>query len=826
MKGWIVWTGATALVVCFVVMIATRRQHNEIIILMDENGGPLRTRGGPVSSSLTSLRRLSPTQQRRHVQQDDEDDAPKDGGEPWVYSQYATIVPDPEVLPPDEATTTALEEEWGAWHFWAGTEDMRPAVGDYCAAYAYRDVPAEDFDDDAWQADAVFVNHILDSGGELVQRAQDAIFAEYGYARNLPLQQKFERNKMFRWEKVETTKTDNSEPDPAALNQGGWTTRKSVAGLARRLLHAVMTNDEFVVVVVGGPHATAPGNHFRQSYAGQFHRVIAPVLARMGVKLNMHNLSHRHAGSLPVALGKLWQGINNDGGGGIDVLIWDEGPWERTRREKDLFLRQALLLNNNNSRKDQKVPMVIMGGTESDWDLLHIYHEKASIDIGRFGTALYGVNLTTSTDMVETLPHASQYLHCDANAMGVCRQAPDEYCAKCWIPRDDIPDPKALFPKLADQVPDQKRTWNPGWRQHQLTGRLLAYTILDAFQDALQTFTTGTAGGPPLDGEDWHMGKLYQTMRTQLTQLSPTETGCAEWEGILPTRLCTVSLQGATQHTPRVGLAITDIIKPGPSGVPVNPEKMMYSGYDVHNMCFDPQGDNALNIVAIVSGRRRLAELDSLVVLEDESLLQNMPLPLAKAQSARLNARQNHERELLERHRRQQQTSLGSLETGAGWQVVGESPGQCDGAYTSICGRAASSACPLLGQHDSQGQVRGDASAGWLVLNLENVTQGLIMLGVDLQASTSSQRNLGKEDDRVAHLPASFVLDVSIDGKFSTWNKEDFLQQYRPEVQWRFDALILLDEESFVPKSSAVEVGVRLRECSTCTLGITHAFWA
>eukprot|EP00977_Amphora_coffeiformis_P003341 scaffold620_cov169-Amphora_coffeaeformis.AAC.11 len=787
MKRWIVTSAAgatTALVLCLVV--ATRRHDSIMVLDHGKEGGPKHTQGGPrstsslvpsssssSSSSLSSwLRQSSSTQQQqqqRYLQQDD--DAPDADGNAWVYSQYATIVPDPEFQPPDQAVTEALEEEWGAWHFWDGTEDMRPAVGDYCAAYPFRDVPAEDFDDDSWQADAVFVNHILDSGTELVQRAQDAIYAEYGFARNLPLQQKFERNKMFKWEKVDTTKHDVN-PTPESLNQGGWTTSRSISNLARRLLHAVMTNDEFVVVVVGGPQATGNGNHFRQSYAMQLHRVVAPVLARMGVKLVTRNLSHRHGGSLPAALAKIWQETTNQNGGGIDVLIWDEGPWERTRREKDLFLRQAL------------------------------------------------------TDMAGTLPHASQYLHCDANAMGVCRQAPDEYCATCWIPRDDIPDPKALFPKLADQVLDQKRTWNPGWRRHQLTGRLLAYTILDAFQDALQSFTTGTASGPPLDGYDWHMGELYETMRSQLAQLSPTETGCAEWDGSLPARLCTVSLQGATQHTPRVGLGITDIIKPGPGGVPVNPEKMMYAGYDVHNTCFDPQGGDVPNIVAVVSGRRKLAELDSPVVFEDDFLLQDMPPQLAQAQAARLNAKEKHKRELLQRHRRRQQTSSGSLETGAGWQVVGESPGQCDGTYTSICGRAASDTCPLLGQHDSQGQVRGDDSAGWLVLNLENVTQGLIMLGVNLQASTFSERMLGKEDDPVSHLPASFVLDISIDGKLSTWNRQEFVQHYRREVQWEFDALLLLDEESFVPKSSVVEVGVRLRDCSTCTLGITHVFWA
>lgn len=478
----------TAAVVLLVLLAVTSR-----VAIVIQSPPRQQHHDGVTWFSSSSLLRPSSSRQLQLEEENDDED-----GEGWVYSKYATIVPDPEYQAPDEDTVEAWANEWGAWHFWDGTEEVRPA-GDYCAPYPFRDVPAEDFDDESWQADAVFVNHVLDSGEELVRRAQDAIYVEYGHARNLPVHELFERNKMFKWEKIDTTNVDGKpvQPTPDALDQGGWTTSRSVSNLARRLLHAIMTNDEFVVVVVGGPAAAAPGNHFRQSYAMQLHRVVAPVLARLGVKLVTRNLSHRHASSLPAAMAQTW---GTDTKRGVDVLIWDEGPWERTRREKDLFLRQALL---SSSIHTEKVPMVLMGGTESDWELLRMYHEKADIDIGRFGTALYGVNLTTSMEMVKTLPHASQYLHCDATTMGVCRQAPDEYCAECWIPRNDIPDPKALFPNLADKVPDQ-RNWNPGWRRHQLTGRLLAYTLLDALQDALQTFTTGTGGGPPLDGE----GKL------------------------------------------------------------------------------------------------------------------------------------------------------------------------------------------------------------------------------------------------------------------------------------------------------------------------------
>ena len=51
---------------------------------------------------------------------------------------------------------------------------------------------------------------------------------------------------MFRWEKVDLGA--GQVPSPSSRMQGGWTTQRSFDGLARRILHAIMTNDEFVYV--------------------------------------------------------------------------------------------------------------------------------------------------------------------------------------------------------------------------------------------------------------------------------------------------------------------------------------------------------------------------------------------------------------------------------------------------------------------------------------------------------------------------------------------------------------------------------------------------
>ena len=183
-----------------------------------------------------------------------------DGGIP-KYSDYATIVPLPDHPLPDDETKQALEEKWGRWHFWDGDEDERPSE-DYLppGKYPNNDIPGDEFPDEAWQADAVFVNHILNDADKLITRAMEAIFTEYGHGKPLEPEELGERMKMFHWDKIDLSATDNPPPKYSKKGDrgnGGWTTKRSFDGLVRRLLHAIMTGDTFTVVM--GGHSAAVG---------------------------------------------------------------------------------------------------------------------------------------------------------------------------------------------------------------------------------------------------------------------------------------------------------------------------------------------------------------------------------------------------------------------------------------------------------------------------------------------------------------------------------------------------------------------------------------
>lgn len=177
-----------------------------------------------------------------------------------LYSKFATMPPMEFVKPPDEATKKKLSQDYGHWHFWDDDEELRPAQ-DYLSKYPNRDVPNDDFPEGAWQTDAVYVNHFLSIGGELVERAMEAIYAEYGYpAGDMTPEELEERSKkIFYWKVFGEDEFPGFADIPKDMKKtiAGVLPKRTYDGLIRRLLHAMMTADTFTVVV--GGHSVVAG---------------------------------------------------------------------------------------------------------------------------------------------------------------------------------------------------------------------------------------------------------------------------------------------------------------------------------------------------------------------------------------------------------------------------------------------------------------------------------------------------------------------------------------------------------------------------------------
>lgn len=96
---------------------------------------------------------------------------------------------------------------------------------------------------------------MLDAASNLIIRAQEAIYTEYGHPKEgLTEEQTVKRSSMFHLDFLDPSK----ETPQKIYNGGGWITQRSFDNLSRRLLHAMMTNDTFTVVM--GGHSAAAGH--------------------------------------------------------------------------------------------------------------------------------------------------------------------------------------------------------------------------------------------------------------------------------------------------------------------------------------------------------------------------------------------------------------------------------------------------------------------------------------------------------------------------------------------------------------------------------------
>eukprot|EP00934_Nitzschia_sp_Nitz4_P003014 Nitzschia sp. Nitz4//scaffold75_size92586//394//3490//NITZ4_004836-RA/size92586-augustus-gene-0.85-mRNA-1//-1//CDS//3329557648//3004//frame0 len=749
------------------------------------------------------------------------------------YSNFSTFTPLVDAPLPDEDAAAELADEWGKWKFYDGHEEDRPDT-DFMAQYPNRDCPAEDFPEDAWQADAEYVNHYLDSAGQLVSRAMEAILAEYGHPKEgATPEELIDRLKQFHWDVIDMSSSDGPPPKyqrGGNRGSGGWTTQRSQDGLVRRLLHAMMTSDTFTVVMGGHSAAAGEGNHFRQSYMMQFHKVMAPIFARLGVKLVTRNFGMGGLGTLQnsLAMASIY-------GEDIDVLIWDTGMTEgKDKRAIDMFIRQGVLGGN-------RVPVI--WGMDMDFDILKLFHESADVDIGEVGLAQDNLPEVESNEQAETVAWAARYMKCTEEARDTCQAEPD-FCAVCWQPRDDGVEPET---KQRD-VPRGQVSWHPGWRVHQLIGRNLAFAILRALQTAIDLWVDKVYVGPPLDDEEWHVTEYYDNIRQKLQGLDETLGFCHEYadESLLPSRMCNTPMKGATQYTPRANpanSAISNLVKPAPDGyIPRNEATLLFDGPDSVNACMQIP-DGQVDVYAIVSGRRRLESFD----MSDSRNIVDSTTQL-------LQGGLSPPHDISGRH----------LETdvvpGKGWQVFDEPPGQCDGTYNAVCNRGTHNECVLEGSHASRGAVIGNEYAGWLVLTVPAVKEGIIVLKVQTwhypeeNSRTKDWNSVNNEGDSAARLlrgtkndfdpvadvtsrylwrgtdtpeqPEDMVFEYAIDGQITTLTREEFLEK-RKIVQRVVETLTILDDPNFTEEARDVEVAMRMRNCARqCTFGLSHIYWA
>jgi hypothetical protein len=356
-------------------------------------------------------------------------------------------------------------------------------------------------------------------------------------------------------------------------------------------------------------------------------------------------------------------------------------------------------------------------------------------------------------------------------------------------------------------------------------------------------FYFDNTGGPPLDGDHWHVTERYNDIRAKVKEYGTQGTCVTGFEGF-PARACALALHGRTQHTPRANpekTALTTIIRPTSDGyVPSNELKMLFEGPDGHNTCYDTS-DGQIDVHAIVSGRRLVSTQES---IDDRRTVRIFQEDVAR----------NLENE---------------IKPGKGWQLIDEKPGVCDGGYYSICGRAANDNCPSLAHHDSRGLVVGNEFAGWIIFDVPKVENGFILLRLvtwllknanprtNGWTSVNNERRqlrdglnqtisfvYGRADHynpedpfniekpmperriELKDMPDTLRFEYAINGKITSLDKTE-LQARIIHPERVVELLTLLDDPNFSSSPVVVEVAVRIVGCGQdCVFGLSHLYWS
>jgi hypothetical protein len=105
----------------------------------------------------------------------------------------------------------------------------------------------KDFPATCWQMDQKYVTDLISEGKKLIARMRKGLYAEYGWDDSKDVQ---ERDDAWNIEISET----RTQGQPGI----GWMSTRAFDMLAKKLLHSMITNDEFYFIL--GGHSAAAGH--------------------------------------------------------------------------------------------------------------------------------------------------------------------------------------------------------------------------------------------------------------------------------------------------------------------------------------------------------------------------------------------------------------------------------------------------------------------------------------------------------------------------------------------------------------------------------------
>lgn len=533
----------------------------------------------------------------------------------------------------------------------------------------------------------------------------------------------------------------------------------------------------------------------------------------------------------------------------LDVLMWDSGMTEGDKGFIDIMHRQVLL-------SGMKIPVLWTLAVEA----AEFFHTVMGIPVGCPGSGKRGIikgqnNLTT---IQNEIPYAVQYMDCASNVNAVCKD--HEYDARCWIDRPDFSPPTtqddhpggragkdfdnptrlSIFHLCAQQV-NSFTGWHPGFRQHQLQGRVLAFTFLEALREVLTMWNE--ASNYELSDDQWHITSDYEKARQKIKEHIDEGECNKSFAKHGLSDLCKFPMQARTEFTPRAFASLSSIrtLMPPQMLQEINPsEHSVYEGPDIFNPSLHPP-KGAVDVLSIVEAgppfQPVLVPQYAFDYYQKPKFDSPPKVPVGKGVY---------------------------LDTYAGDYY-------CDGTVDSWCDRGKGQSCLLKHHNDGRNGIKFDGYSGWIVMNLPGVRYGLVVVKIETwhpkdtvpktkgwsdinnDTQASHRRLRGEQMDvviNVAQNAASrdavsnrrlrkknkplpycdeFHLDFAIDGTITSYNVTEFdALERRGHLDRVVETFVLLNNRDYTGgQEKEVEAAIRISGCGRLkTFNLNHVYWA
>jgi hypothetical protein len=700
----------------------------------------------------------------------------------------------------------AAKDQYGAWTQPDFTGLTRPSN---FHTVPHKDLNGSAFPANAWQSDKTYVDKFLKEAQALVRRVQKAIYKEYGYD---------EYSERFAVLKIDQHKAH----DFVTMLSGVATAvdiegnpHKGIAflradaqeGLVRKLLHAMMTHDEFYVVAVGGEHLYQ-GHNLWRTQVMQFQQIMEPVFDKLGMQLISRNMG-MEASTTISALG----GADVYGEADIFWYIPDsrrDNATVESDGQMDLLQRQAILAG-------ERVPIIL---TPNPGEIA----EQGEAWIGNLQPGIEICAATALDSGVVSLPDipTCEYVQCTREVIvaGLCK----DFKSHCWVERSDWNPSPTDAQQLNDTGYQEQGFAND--RQHQLDGRKLALLVLNGLEEALARWVSETAIALPLADDIWHVGPTYHAVRESVRTLerrpgtAATVPSCEVFLQSIDPMICHMAMHVYTEWTPRINPdfnrlfhAITDA-----RSVLDNTADLteLYIGVDMLPLAWQVNTSDAHMVAIATNEELDVYDTDDFQLSDDIDHRNDGDDDDHYADSDDATA-----------HRRLAAAPRLTVATDR-WTLFDIPLGFCDGSSQSFCNRRIGNSCLLSNHNHFRPGIVGHGNAGWLNLTLP-ITEGVILLRFDwnLDAATNV---FDLQSNHLDLLPVDFHFDYSIDERITTMSVDQFKSL---GVKLADDLIVhpvLIDRamSSAEGLDKKIQLGMRIRTSSgqRCKVVLSHVYFA